>query len=231
MSMTVFAPDVFGASILDSLRDVLVFGGPDVVTRDHDDDLGLDQAKRFEFKVDDADTAEHVLPIVASEVARALANEVDQFLASQWVQAANSTASARITEFSSVNVIDHCLLPLSSALSAAGVTTIGRYVVIPPALYFILRRDSRFTETSGPNGLVGTAYGFDVHMSNHCAQPYADTYAVLAGVAEAINLAERVDEVEVQRSSMSPDLVRGVARYGCHVAKPDALACCQVSVL
>jgi hypothetical protein len=226
--LTSFAPDIFGAAILGPLRDTLVFGAPDVVTRD--ERVALSQAKRWEFKVDDVDTAESVLPLVASEVAHALAHEVDQFLASHYMETANLTTGTEIAASRPTDVIDRCLRPLSSALDAAGVWPAGRYVIVPPAVYFILRQDSRFVGTFGPNGLVGGATGFRVRMSNHCAEPSTGTFVVQAGVPDAITFAERIDEVEVQRSPVSPDVVHGVARYGCHVAKPEALACCLVAL-
>lgn len=228
MPVTSFVPDVFSAAILGPLRDALVFGATDVVSRD--ERVALSQAKRWDFKIDDVDTADSVLPIVASEVAHALAHEVDQFLASHYMETANLIAGAEIAATSPTDVIDRCLRPLSSALDSAGVWPAGRYVIVPPAVYFILRQDSRFIGTFGPNGLVGTATGFAVRMSNNCAEPTSGTHVVQAGVPEAVTFIERIDGVEVHRSQVSSDLVSGVARYGCHVAKPDSLACCLVTL-
>lgn len=228
-----FDPEDFSATILESLRQSLVFAGPRVVNRDyHGERLVMDQAKCWGFKVDDADEAEHVLPVVASEVAHALAPEIDRHVANRYTEITNAIPGVTATANPvGSDVYDQCLIPMGVALDEAGAPHAGRYVIVPPVVYRDLLRDSRFVKAAdgSRNGKVGRAANFNVYMSNHCAQPTTGVFVIQAGTPDAIDFTERVDNIEVHRSTWSPDSIEGLARYGCRITKPNHLACCQVT--
>lgn len=211
--------------------------------------LVVDQAKYWAFAIDDVDTRQvrsNLIPQAMSEAAYALADTIDQYVASLYTaaQAANVVTGVTIDLTSPADpdaeyrkVYDNVLVPLKVALDEANVPTQGRYTVVPPWVHGVLLRDPRFIKVneSGStdglrNGMVGRAAGFDILLSNNAPNPSGSDYVVTAGTNAAITFAEQINKTEAYRPQDSfSDAVKGLALYGAKVVRPDALAYCTVT--
>lgn len=206
--------------------------------------LTVDQAKYFAFSVDDVDARQargNVMPQAADEAAYALADVVDQYIASFYtgVQSANALGSLTVNSATTpTDAYDKVLVPLKIKLDLANVPTQGRYVVVRPELHGCLLRDARFikvnesgTEDGLRNGHVGRAAGFDIMISNNAPNTTASEYATIAGTNQAISFAEQINKVEALRPQSSfSDAIKGLALYGAKLVRPDALATALVTV-
>ncbi|MFF9844620.1 P22 coat protein - protein 5 domain protein [Streptomyces sp. NPDC013740] len=199
--------------------------------------LVIDQAKYFAFRVDDVDARQargDVMPQAMSEAAYALADVVDQYVASLYTQAqtANQLGTVAVPTGTPTAFYDSILVPLKVKLDEANVPAAGRYCVIPPWLHGRALRDDRFirVDASGTseglrNGMVGRAAGFDILVSNNAPNPTGDDYVVQAGTNAAVSFAEQINKTEAYRPESSfSDAVKGLALYGAKVVRPDAIA-------
>lgn len=210
--------------------------------------LVIDQSEYWAFEVDDVDARQakgNVMPQGMSEAAFALADTMDQFVASFYTgaQAANvlGSSGSPISLVAATNPNDaynKVLVPLRTALTKANVPTAGRYCIVTPDFYGLLLQDSRFvkvnesgTEQGLRNGLVGRAAGFDILESNNVPSPTGGVSAIQAGIADAITFAQQINKTEAYRPQTSfADAVKGLALYGAKLTRPDAIAVANVAV-
>lgn len=216
---------------------------PEQIT-DSQRNLVIDQSKYFAFGVDDVDARQargNVLTQAADEAAFALADTLDQFVASFYTgcQSANALGSIGVNSATTpTDAYDKVIVPLKVKLDRANVPTVGRYVVITPELHGCLLRDARFikvneagTDEGLRNGHVGRASGFDIMLSNNTPNTSGSEYVVQAGVNSAISFAEQINKTEAYRPQTAfEDAIKGLALYGAKLVRPDAIATALVTV-
>ena len=204
--------------------------------------LVVDQAKSFDFYVDDVDKRQasgEMLPSAVAEAAYGLADVADQYVVSLYTGAASANALSTIAvpTANPEYFYDKVLVPLSVALDEANVPNEGRWVVVPPWLHGRALRDARFikvnesgTDQGLRNGIIGRAAGFDVLKSNNAPLVTGDDYAVMAGYPGAISFASQILETEALRSTTAfADRVRGLSVYGAKLVRPTGIATAVVS--
>lgn len=207
--------------------------------------LTIDQAKYWSFSVDDVDARQargNVMPQAADEAAYALADTIDQYIASFYtgVQSANQLGSITVNSATTpTDAYDKVLVPLKTKLDLANVPSQGRYVVIRPELHACLLRDQRFVANPASdatldaleNGMVGRAAGFNISVSNNAPNTSGSEYIAQAGSNMAISFAEQINKVEALRPQSSfSDALKGLALYGAKLTRPDAIATAAVTV-
>lgn len=207
--------------------------------------LTIDQSKYWAFSVDDVDARQargNVMPQAADEAAFALADVMDQYVASFYtgVQAANQLGSIAINSATKpTDAYDQVLVPLKIKLDKANVPTQGRYAVVTPEMYGCLLRDSRFVANPASdatldglvNGQIGRAAGFNLSVSNNTPNTTGSEFVVQAGSNMAISFAEQINKVEALRPQSSfSDALKGLALYGAKLVRPDAIATALVTV-
>lgn len=163
--------------------------------------LLIDQAKAFNFQIDDIDMRQsrdggRLMAEAARRAAFGLRDKADQHLAKKIALAA--TPLGVVDGTTATKVYDEFLVPASVKLDEADVPTEGRFAVLPPAAYGKLLLDSRFIKVneSGSdalrNGIVGEAAGFRILKSNNAVTgaraisatiTVATTAATLTGAA------------------------------------------------
>lgn len=207
--------------------------------------LTIDQAKYWSFSVDDVDARQargNVMPQAADEAAFALADTIDQYIASFYtgVQSANQLGSITVNSATTpTDAYDKVLVPLKVKLDLANVPSQGRYVVVRPELHACLLRDQRFVANPASdatldhleNGMVGRAAGFNISVSNNAPNTSGSEYVAQAGSNMAISFAEQINKVEALRPQSSfSDALKGLALYGAKLTRPDAIATALVTV-
>ena len=215
---------------------------PEVLTTT-EQTLVIDQAKYFNFQVDDVDAAQTAGDLMDAAMARAAyaLNDVsDAFLLSTIANGADSgnvIGSSAAVSLTASNVYEN-IVALRTKLDKANVPVSGRFVVVPPEVYALLLLDDRFVKASDSatanatllNGEVGRVAGFTVYMSNNT--PYtSETWSIPAGVATATTYAEQIVSTEAYRlEKRFADAVKGLHVYGAKVTDGKQLAVLKAKV-
>lgn len=201
---------------------------PELLT-DERRSLIIDQAKYFNFLVDDIDKAQQkpkVMGAAMQEAGYALADVADKRLAGHAVEATYDYTEAALSQ---ANVYD-TIAETAELLDVANVPRAGRFFVIPPFMHTAMVL-AEILETSGSvdansalrNGFVGRLLGFDFWISNNLLVTTGVTSA-MAGTRKAISFAEQIVKVEPFRpEDRFADAVKGLHVYGSKVVYPDAL--------
>lgn len=206
--------------------------------------LVVDQSKYFDFAVDDVDARQargNVLPQAADEAAFALADVIDQYIASFYtsIQSANALGSITVNSATTpTDFYDKVLVPLKIKLDKANVPKTGRWVNITPDGEGCLLRDARFiraneaaTTTGLRDGVVGRAAGFDIGVTNNAPNTTASEFANVAGNNSGVTFAMQLNKVEAYRPQTSfADAIKGLNLYGAKMVRPDAWASALVTV-
>jgi hypothetical protein len=217
-------------------------GSPEALT-DATRTLTINQAKYFNFQVDDVDAAQQnpkVMQGAMSESAYALKKTADAYIASLYteVAAGNAYGSDGTPKVASdASDAYEYLVDLSVILDEADVPEEGRFVVIPAWYHGLLLKDDRFVnngtamgDATRMNGMVGEAAGFMVLKSNQVPNTAGAKYKVIAGYPGAWSYAEQVNDVEAYRPEKRfADAVKGLHLYGAKVVRPTGLALMTVS--
>ena len=194
--------------------------------------LTVDQAKFFNFKVEDIDKAQanvNLLDGGMKEAAYGLADVMDQYIAGLYteVKAGNTIGDDTTPIVPTANNAYDYLVDLSVILSENNVPKADRFVVVPEFFYGLLQKDPRFTKdpTVLATGYIGDVAGMRVYTSNNVPNTLGAKYKIVAGHKSAISFAQQIDSVEAYRPEKSfSDAVKGLQLYGAKVVKPEALA-------
>ncbi|MGN8231286.1 P22 coat protein - protein 5 domain protein [Paenibacillus polymyxa] len=194
--------------------------------------LVIDQAKYFNFQVDDVDAAQANVNLLDGGIVEAsygLANVVDQYLAGFYteVKAENTMGNDATPIIPTKDTAYDLLIDLGVLLDENNVPESERFVVVPAWYYGLLLKDARFTKD--PNiirtGYVGDIDGMTVYKSNNVPNTGGAKYKIIAGHKSAISFAGQVDSVEAFRPEKQfSDAVKGLQVLGAKCIKPEALA-------
>lgn len=200
--------------------------------------LVIDQANYFNFQIKDIDNAQSNPKLMDSAMQRAsysMNDTLDQYLAgllAAGVDAGNTLGSdAAAIVPTAANAYDY-LVDLGVLLTEANVPMLGRWVVVPAWYHGLLLKDDRFVGNGTDfnqavlqGGLVGSAAGFQIHVSNNVPNTAGASYKVIAGTNAAGSFAEQLVELEAYRLEKNfSDAVKGLHVYGAKVLQPKAVA-------
>ena len=203
--------------------------------------LVIDQAKMFNFQIDDVDRAQQnpkLMGAAMREASFAMGNVVDGFM-SALLNAAVPASNTVATVDGNTGVVAtdapkmyEAFVDLGVKLDQTNTPSAGRYAVVTPAILGLLRKDARFasfgTEANRSliaNGLVGRIADFDILVSNQAPVAGASQPIVLAGHNWATTYADQVAEVRAYRPELRfADAVKGLHVYGAKVIRPELLA-------
>lgn len=148
---------------------------------DADRTMLIDQAKAFAFEIDDIDLRQArsggaLMSEAARRAAFGLRDKADQFVVNRMTLGATNSLGV-VDATTATNVYDKLVVPAKVKLDQANVPTEGRFLVVDPATHGQLLLDSRFikvnesgTEMGLRNGVVGSAAGFTIALSNNAPQ-------------------------------------------------------------
>lgn len=222
---------------------------PEALT-DAQAELKIDQAKYFNFQVDDLDQAQQKPKVMAAAMTDAsyyLRDAADSFIADLYTDASASNAIGNNTTPHTVvagtpgvgeyNIFDE-LVDLRVKLNKAKIPTGGRFVIAGPEILAVMLKDERFTKANVAgsadtlrSGQIGRVLGFDVYESPNCPVVAGSKYKVIAGHPMAWSFAEQIVKVEPYRMEKRfADAVKGLHVYGAKVVRPAALAVLTATV-
>lgn len=206
-------------------------GNPEEINSDQKQ-LVIDQAKYFNFQVDDIDRAQANVDLLEKgivEAAYGLANVADQYIASFYTEVkAGNTIGDDTTPIIPVkeNAYDY-LIDLGVILDENDVPESDRFAVVPAWFYGLLVKDPRFTVDRNvlSTGYVGNIDNLNVFKSNNVPNNAGAKYKIIAGHKSAISFAGQVDSVEAYRPEKQfSDAIKGLQVYGAKCIKPEGIA-------
>jgi N4-gp56 family major capsid protein len=208
---------------------------PEALT-DAEATLVIDQAKYFNFQVDDVDRRQTQVGLMDAAMRRAgyrLRDTADTLIAGFYASAGSALASSASpkTDLATAGKAYEHLVDLAVLLDENDVPAEDRWVAVPPWYQGALLKDDRFVKSGTPggeqrllNGQIGEAAGFAVLKSNNVSND-ATTWRIMAGNPMAISFAEQIDRLEAYRPELRfADAIKGLHLYGAKVIRPEALA-------
>lgn len=195
----------------------------------------IDQAKFFNFEIDDIDEAQNnpsVMGAAMREAAFALGNTADAHLSSRMNTAVDATANDLGSKSRATTEMFENLVDLARVLDENNAPPEGRWVVLSPLTFAELVKDARFTSFgTEPNRAairsraLGTVAGFNVLVSNQVPGAAGTTHEILAGSDMATTYAEQINSLEAYRPELRfADAMKGLHLYGSKVVRPELLA-------
>jgi hypothetical protein len=191
-------------------------------------ELCIDQAKYFNFQIDDIDRAQSS-PKLMSEAMRvaaaALANTADAYVFGLYGEAGKTIKEDSIT---ADNIMD-TLISARTALYGSGVGDSSDVVleVSPEIAAMILKAKIALSTDNGEmleNGCLGSVGGCKIYVSPNVAKTEGEgvTYhKCLARTKRAIAFAEQLSEIDAYRPEKRfADAVKGLHLYGAKVVHP-----------
>lgn len=209
-------------------------GAPEAVA-DNDQLLAINQAKFFNFAVDDVDEAQAIdglMSALMEESTRAMSEERDCYIAKLIADsiaegkeaAGRSSASTALSKQTAKTLIDTGL----ENLWKNGVKQTDDVTIYLNPKFYMLMVDY-ITEIKQNNdsilekGILGYYMGAKVKMSNNFYNDKTDDYCFVK-TSKAVAFAGGVEEVEAYRpEELFSDAVKGLNTYGGKVTRPKEL--------
>mgnify|MGYP001860983627 FL=1 len=192
--------------------------------------LVIDQAKSFNFQIDDVDRAQStpkLMELAMSQAAAALAEVADKHVYSLYtgVSSDNTETVAELTED---NVVDS-IISLREKLYANGVNSnIPLCLEVSPAVAMLILKAKLWTSSDNSsamsNGALGNLVGFEVFVSPNVAVDSSGYTKCLARTKRAVAFAEQINEIEAYRPELRfADAVKGLHLYGAKIVYPKEI--------
>lgn len=232
---TVHINSIGAVTVKDYTRNSDIDSPEELTTEDQT--LTIDQAKYFNFQIDDVDAAQAAGDLMDAAMQRsayALSDVSDAFLLqtiAAGVDAGNKIGDSAAVALTADNIYEN-IVALKTKLDKANVPTAGRYVVVPPEVHALLLLDDRFVKASDGgtandvllNGEVGRVAGFTVYMSNNVKYT-TDHWEIPASVQTSTTYAEQIVKTEAFRPEKRfSDAVKGLHVYGAKVTDGKQIA-------
>lgn len=197
--------------------------------------LIIDQAKFFNFQIDDVDKAQSspkLMEAAMAKAAEAIANEADKHVFSLHAQAGNKF----INSSRSTPLYD-TILEARQALYENNVgDNIELFLEVSPKVAACILREKILIPTASGNsfetGYLGSIFGCKIFVCNNINVSTSSTeisHNCIMRTKRAIAFADQLSEVEAYRPEKRfADAVKGLHLYGAKVVYPKEMACITV---
>lgn len=193
--------------------------------------LELNQAKFFNFAVDDVDKAQSVdglMSALMEEATRGLAENEDSFIAEQLGKNAGgkSSSTAVTTEAAALAAVDAAFVYLwEQGVSSKDKVT----MYLSPKFYNLFKNKLVDLKTDNDSliakGIVGMYNSATVKMSNNLYNDGTDDYIIIK-TSKAYAFCNGIDETEAYRpEELFSDAVKGLDTYGGKMVRPKECYC------
>ena len=205
---------------------------------DNERELVIDQAKYFNFQLDDIDRAQsspRLMEAAMKNAASALADTADAYVYSLYNQAGSTISCANTT----VDNIINLLIDARTKLFSNNVSDPKDIVfeVSPNIAGMILKAKVNLSTDNTDaleNGCIGSIGGCKIFVSNNVyslQNSEAMVYKCLARTKRAIAFAEQLSEIDAYRPELRfADAVKGLHLYGAKVVYPKEMVLLDLSV-
>ncbi len=197
-------------------------------------ELVVDQAKYFNFQIDDIDKAQSspkLMDAAMSIAANALADAADKYVYNQYAFAGTIL---NLTEPTVDNIIP-TLIEARQKLYENNVSDSSEVIieVSPPVASLILKAKLALSTDNGETletGCIGSIGGCKIFVSNNIAK--ADTvHKCLVRTKRSIAFAEQLSEIVAYRPEKRfADAIKGLHLYGASVVYPSEMVLLNVTV-
>ncbi len=200
---------------------------PEALT-DTDFTLTIDQAKAFNFQIDDIDKAQSqpkLMKAAMNQAAAALADVADKYVYSLYTEALSANIIP-VSNLSTVDIVD-IIVSARQKLLANGVNSnIETSLEVSPEVAAEIMRAKILSSTDNTtaleNGLLGKLIGFDIYVSPNIAKDSNGNHKCLARTKRAVAFAEQLNEVEAYRpETRFADALKGLHLYGAKLVYPS----------
>ena len=197
-------------------------------------ELIIDQAKCFNFQIDDIDRAQSSPKLMSAAMkvaASALANEADKYVYSLYAEAGHTVSAGGI---SPENLLDSFiearkLLYINNVTDSSDIV----FEVSPEIAAMIIKAKLAVATDNGDvleNGCLGSIAGCKIYVSNNIVVD-GNAHKCLARTARAIAFAEQLSEINAYRPEKRfADAVKGLHLYGAKVVYPSEMVLLDLTV-
>ena len=194
-------------------------------------DLVIDQAKYFNFQIDDIDRAQsspRLMEAAMKNAASALADEADRYVYSLCGGAATKFDPTAVTADNIISL----LIDARTKLFANNVSDPHDIIfeVTPEIAGLILKAKVNLNADGGAileNGCIGNIGGCKIYVSNNVLREETETeyiHKCVARTKRAIAFAEQLSEIDAYRPELRfADAVKGLHLYGAKVVYPTEM--------
>ena len=210
---------------------------PEALT-DNYRDLVIDQAKYFNFQIDDVDRAQSTPKLMAlamKNAASALANAADKYVYSLFSEAGSSITDGNVT---AETIVGH-LIDARTKLFAKNVADASDIVIeVSPEIAGLILKAKVNLATDNQealeNGFLGSIGGCKIFVSNNISKGMTETgtsHKCIARTKRAVAFAEQLSEIDAYRPELRfADAVKGLHLYGAKVVYPDEMVLLNLTV-
>ena len=191
-------------------------------------ELTIDQAKCFNFQIDDIDRAQSSPKLMSSAMklaASALANEADKYIFRLYPQAGRTVYTGYIED---EKVFNHFIDAVTSLQKNNVMDPDDIVIEVPPVMAAVILKSKVKVLTDNSealeNGCIGKIAGCKVFVSNNVvydANGDTTTCYCFVRTKRSIAFAEQLSEIEAYRPEKRfSDAVKGLHLYGAKVVYP-----------
>ena len=199
-------------------------------------ELVIDQAKYFNFQIDDIDRVQstpRLMEAAMKNAAIALADDTERYIYNLYAEAGNTLT---VTDPTVENIISY-LIDARTQLFANNVSDPQDIVfeVTPEVAGLILKAKVLVSSNNGDSlehGCIGSIGGCKIYVSNNLACVDSEDFfehKCLARTKRAIAFAEQLSEIDAYRPELRfADAVKGLHLYGAKVVYPSEMVLIDV---
>lgn len=199
--------------------------------------LAINQAKSFNFQIDDIDHAQalpRIMELAMERAAAALADVADKYVYSLYTEASASNA-IKVEALTVDNIVDNIIKAREMLLSNGVNSNTPTCLEVSPAVAALLMKAKILNSTDNTssivNGSLGNFIGFEVYVSQNVAVDSTGYTKCFARTKRAFAFAEQLNEVEAYRpESRFADAVKGLHLYGAKLVYPNELVLLNVKI-
>lgn len=198
-------------------------------------ELLIDQAKCFNFQIDDIDRAQTTPKLMSAAMkvaANALAGEADKYVYSLYEGAGNTVTDANVT---AETLLDHFiearkLLYMNNVTDSSDIV----FEVSPEIATLIIKAKLANLSDNNDvleNGCLGSIAGCKIYVSNNIVKDEGGQHKCLARTSRAIAFAEQLSEINAYRPEKRfADAVKGLHLYGAKVVYPTEMVLLDLGI-
>lgn len=202
-------------------------------------ELKIDQAKYFNFQIDDIDRAQSspkLMEAAMKNAASALANDADDYIFSLYGQAGSSIKCDDVTVD---NVVD-LIIDARTKLFTNNVSDPEDIVIeVTPEIAGLIMKAKVSLSTDNTDvmetGCIGAIGGCKIFVSNNVKKLEGNTgyqHKCYARTKRAIAFAEQLSEIDAYRPELRfADAVKGLHLYGAKVVYPNEFVLLDLNIL